>query len=65
MKNQFKYKVLYLVSTDKISRTGSNYSNKVGTINISSSEINKPKIDFAKKYRNLYTRKENETLSKD
>jgi hypothetical protein len=37
---------------------GTNHGNNLGSINISSSEINKLKAEFTKKYSNLYTTEE-------
>lgn len=46
--NQFKFRVLGLESTNKLLVTGSNHSDNLETINISSQKINKPKTDFIK-----------------
>jgi hypothetical protein len=59
--NQFQFRALDLVFS--ILTTGSNKVNNLGGINISSSEINKQKTDFAKKYNDLYTADETEALS--
>jgi hypothetical protein len=47
--NQFKFSALDLVLANGTMTTGANCGDDLGSINISSSEINKPKAEFTKK----------------
>jgi hypothetical protein len=63
--NQFKFGALDLVLTNSTMATGANCRNDLGSINISSSEINKPKAEFAKKCSELYMAEETELLGNE
>jgi hypothetical protein len=63
--NQFKFGALDLVLASGTLTTGENRGDNLGSINISSSEINKPKAEFTRKCSNLYTAEETEQLGED
>jgi hypothetical protein len=63
--NQFKFGALDLVLANNTITTGAKRGDDLGSINISSSQINKPKAEFIKKCSELNTAEEMELLGNE